>query len=396
MKISVTNFQSLASAAIEATGLTVIVGLNNRGKSALIRAIVGALFNRPGTSYVRKGEKVARVELTDVPTHQGPPIQVVWEKGEGVNRFEVNGEKFTNVKRTAPQPLLDAGYRDLTLDDKTTVRPQVSGQFDPIFLLNASGGTISEVLTLASRLDILLRANASCMRDLRSQKQLLGLRRTDLTKAQTALDTIEAPIVDLQRRVLGLQAQAMEAQALRMKVEHLEILVARRKRLLGAAQADLPFPVNTSVAYAWQTQVETLTRATQVRMKLQAVQADLLPEVQTGEFYNDAAKAARLALLVDQYRRARAVQDVALPPEVPRLDLETPATMVRQLELLAPKLYSDVLGVRTAEAAFSAAGQDLEEASANVQNFLGAQSVCPACRQPTAGYVGVNVEELLG
>src|SRR5688572_7680246 len=71
MHLTVTDFQSLGRVEVEVSGLTVLVGPSNRGKSALIRALEAVLFNKPGDAFVRHGKKKAVVELLDVPTADG-------------------------------------------------------------------------------------------------------------------------------------------------------------------------------------------------------------------------------------------------------------------------------------------------------------------------------------
>jgi len=65
MRVRVEDFQSLQSVDFTATGLTVITGASNIGKTALIRAIEGALFGKPGDYYIKHGEHTTKVRLQD-------------------------------------------------------------------------------------------------------------------------------------------------------------------------------------------------------------------------------------------------------------------------------------------------------------------------------------------
>src|SRR6187551_1753821 len=102
MKVTVRNFQSLGDVTLDASGLTVVVGRSNLGKSALIRAMTGALFNRPGEAFVRIGKTHAEVSLTDLPTVLKGPLNVEWTKGHNLNEFHVNGKDYKKVGQDAP------------------------------------------------------------------------------------------------------------------------------------------------------------------------------------------------------------------------------------------------------------------------------------------------------
>lgn len=428
MKVRIQNFQSIAETDLDVHGLTVLVGRTNIGKSALVRALTGALFNRPGDDYVRNGEKMTRVELSGVPTHGGGPLlDVVWEKGGGVNRFEVNGQKFTNVGKTAPQPLAEGGYRDLTLDQREPIRPQVAGQFQSPFLLDAPGSVVSEVLTRASRLDVLLRAGSACSRDLKSTRQLLGVRRKDLVKAETALGLIEQPIQELQARVKHVTDTAASVEGLRATRDRLALLVARRQLLsqVSALQVSSSpatalhgvttqasrfeqlralcavLPVRAAVRLlvvsqrgfgdyverAWTKgeRARGLREGLQRWNQLRGVRAlSLEPSVAM-----DTTHATLISLhvrglrdLVPRWARLRAVPD--LVPDGPVLDLETPCTTLRVLRARSVDFAAQLSQLRTAEGAFTEAGQEVEQVHDDLQNVLHAAGVCPVCQQVVA------------
>ncbi len=228
MKIKVRDFQSLGKVDIEATGLTVLVGPSNWGKSALVRAITAALFNRPGEDFIRHGSSQAQVLLEDLPTTTGTPLTVLWQKGHNLNRFTINGEVYDKVGQTAPPILVSSGYRDVFIGDKERnkgedIRPQIGGQFDEPFLLKKLGSFINDVLSVVSRLGVLLNANGRCTKDLKTNKSTLTIRQKDLKAAEAKLTTLQ-PVVELHGRVLALQAkldEARKAEALLVKVRTL-------------------------------------------------------------------------------------------------------------------------------------------------------------------------------
>lgn len=421
MLIHVEDFQSLADVSIEVEGLTVIVGRTNLGKSALIRAISGALFNRPGDTFVRTGAKLTRVTITGAPVYGSKDtIDIVWEKGSGTNRFFINGEKSSSVGKSVPQALLDAGYRTIDIGEGTPpLRPQIAGQFDGPFLLGISGNTVSDVLTRASRLDVLLRAGAACTRDLRSTRQLLGVRRNDLTKAEKVLDAILAPAAELRERTDALMAQSDATLALGTRRDQLTRLV-HRQRVLRAAVVELGAVDRMSVTVLWglATNVTRLHMAVDRYRALGPVAVASLPASKTAYVPKVIAKATKAAKLRAQWLRRMALGGVAqqvlappaayyearlplirmplkallprylalrkahveLPPRV-KVDVETPAAHVRALRPLTIDWLSLIAMERTTEAASNAAGVEAEEAMADVENALRENGICPVCKQ---------------
>lgn len=237
MKIKVRNFQSLSHVDLDVSGLTVLVGPSNWGKSALVRAITAALFNRPGEDFIRHGQTKAQVILEDLPTVTGTPLTVNWEKGHNLNQFTINGVEYKKVGLTAPPILQSSGYKDIFIGDKERqkgeeIRPQIGGQFDPPFLLKTLGSFVNDVLSVVSRLGVLLNANGRCAKDLKASRATLTVRQKDLKKAETGLAALQ-PVVDLHARVLALQTtldEAKKVEALLLKVRG---LVAGRAALKG-------------------------------------------------------------------------------------------------------------------------------------------------------------------
>lgn len=239
MKIRVDNFQSIGSAELQPTGLTVIVGPSDRGKSALLRAIEAALFNRPGDQFVRTGAKTATValELDDPNTTVSSRRHINWEKGAGLNKFAVDGVEFTRVGKGAPPPLQALGFRDVTIgaklkDDGTfeggeTVRPQVARQFDPVFLLDKSGGFLNEVLLGLSRLNVLQRAGRLCAADLRAAKMARKVTQEQATRAREAADALAA-VPAIAARLDALEARLQVAHRAHVHANGLRALLIER------------------------------------------------------------------------------------------------------------------------------------------------------------------------
>lgn len=248
MNVIVENFQPIAKAELELDGLTVIVGPSDRGKSALLRAIEGALFNKSGDGFVRRGASQSTVTLTGLDIVLGYEWQTRWEKGKGVNKFTISGQVYDKVGRDAPAPLQAMGFKDVQIgarvkDDKTEggewIRPQVSNQLLPVFLIDRPGNFLYEVLAKLSRLAVLQKAARLCTNDVRaaqSRKQALDQQMVQLTEEIEGLQ----PIEDQRERVAALTDRLAQWQkASRVKTE-LGVLLTMRKVAMVQASRTIP------------------------------------------------------------------------------------------------------------------------------------------------------------
>lgn len=370
MKITLDNFQSIGHAEIDVEGLTVIVGPSDRGKSALVRAVDGALFNKSGDQFVREGAEFTVVTLRwEVGLDAGHHMvghQVTWQKGGGKNNFRIDGELFDKVGTKAPEALQVLGFKDVLIgarvkEDNSTdggewVRPQVAGQFDGIFLLDKPGTFLNEVIVKLSRLGVLQRAERQCASDVRQTKSLLTLRQKDLMVATTAAEKLAS------------------APLLRTRLE--QLLVA--EQLLTARTA-----VRDGLREWVPRRVAALRRAA-ITLPPKGISAEAVTEVK--EQYEQLLDA-RLAIL---QRAALA----ALPKKLPK-----PHKSIKPLELAQQRWQAlqDGLGrleiarvnVDTAQRAGMNAEAALVAARFAIVQFMDQNPTCPVCAQPWPVAAGV-------
>lgn len=386
MKITVRDFQSLGSTEIEATGLTVVVGRSNLGKSALIRAVTAALFNRPGEDFIRQGKAHASVTLDGLPGVG----TVEWLKGHNLNQFTVNGTLFSKVGLDAPPPITQAGYRDVFIGDKERnkgeeIRPQIAGQFDPPFLLTKPGSFINDVISVVSRLGVLLNANGRCAKDLKGQKANLTLRQGDLEQAEKKLAALQ-PVVDLAARVEALQVKltaAREAQAL---VDKVRGLLANHAALKAVCAQTLPaetsIPENLGVR-------ETRGRAFwRTRGRVEIVSQLALPAAVDLEAVEQQTRAAILLnhgqFLARQWKVLRQIP--SLPAESRLPDQVDKAVQAAEMwkdvrARLAEQLLANGIVFRSVQA-LNGADAMQAEAEAAYQAALAETPICPVCARP--------------
>ena len=222
MKITIKNFQSIEDATLEVAegAFTCLVGQTNIGKSAIRRAIECILYNKSDASYIRTGTKSCSVEiLFDNKTH------LKWQRDEKSASYEINGESFSKLSKTIPQPILDMGFRELEVN-KEKLNVQVASQFDNIFLLNMTGSKVTDVFSNLGNLNKIINANKACSSDLKSSKSRLSLRREDLLTVKSKIKNYSG--LDEQRNVLdSLKDSFEELKSLKKRKESVELLSKR-------------------------------------------------------------------------------------------------------------------------------------------------------------------------
>lgn len=390
MKLSIRNFQSLGSVDLDVEGLTVLVGRSNTGKSALIRALQGALFNLPGKEFVRTGAKNAVVAIDGLPT-TGAPLTVAWTKG-AKNAYTVNGASFSNVGTGTPPAIEQGGYHDVWIGDEAkkkgeSIRPQVADQFDPLFLLTRSGGFVADVFSTVARIAQLMTAQDRCSTDLRRAKQTAGLARTSLetTRAQLAsldgLDAFEDRVTLLGQKLALLKKEETRLASLRQ-------LAARRAALKTFLTASLTVPDVWDMEAIETANVRRngLAGARYLLQRLRPLQgltlpaAAVLPALPT--------QVPQLRQLAPRLKTLRALVALVLPDTLARDEaflkgLDPAAKLINDTRTVRATYVRMLPIVRQCEMAASAAAVEVDEASAKLATALAALKICPVCERPT-------------
>ena len=204
-EIEIKNFQSIKKLKFPIEGFTVIYGKNNSGKSAIIRAIRAALTNQTGKGFIRKSEKETEIKI------KRDDLNILWKKGTKAV-YTINKETYQNLNRDIPKPLIDAGFEKMDIGKKK-VLPTIASQFNPLFLIDEHGTTITEVLASLYNIDTLSIADELCQKSLRSQKSLLKTREKDLDTLQVKLEKYK-DFEDIKKEVDILLEQEKKINAL--------------------------------------------------------------------------------------------------------------------------------------------------------------------------------------
>ena len=151
--IHIQNIQSHKDTLLEfSPGINAIVGSSNNGKSAVLRALYWARYNRPlGTDTLlshwavdKKGNQVAAMEVR-VENDNGVVIR---RRTKDENQYIVNDEELNVVKTDVP-----AEVESLFQLSDTNIQKQL----DAPFLLSLSSGQVAQYFNKTVRLDVIDR-----------------------------------------------------------------------------------------------------------------------------------------------------------------------------------------------------------------------------------------------
>jgi hypothetical protein len=219
ISVQITNFQSIGNLQFAIEGFTCIKGSTNLGKSAIMRAIAGALLNKSVVGLVRKGEKFSTVDL------QSRTWGIKWEKGEkGINRYWLPGED-------KPKDKLGQGQSDITVQlgfgsvkiGKDDLYPWYADQFHPVFLLDQTGPSVTDFISEVSHLEFYQDAILINVRNRSRFLQESGLKEATTVQLREAilhfdpLDnilTIEKELIDQLDSINKYQDKLILAESL--------------------------------------------------------------------------------------------------------------------------------------------------------------------------------------
>ena len=200
-RIELINFMSHQHTVIEpSAGLTVLVGPNNCGKSAIVTALQ-ILCNNPKSTYVlRHGTKECKVI---VETDSGDVIQ--WSrKKNGSPTYVINGETFDRLKGKVPEKLHEVLRMPRVQVDKESFDVHFGEQTSPLFLLGDKEKAAAQFFASSSDAIRLVE-----MQD--RHKSNVKFRKNDLkrlSKERESLETINQTLASIP--LLHQQAIACE------------------------------------------------------------------------------------------------------------------------------------------------------------------------------------------
>lgn len=241
-ELEVVNFQSHQYSYLEfVSGVNIIRGTSNHGKSALIRAILWALENEPRGAEFRNWHKDAK---EGVEVHVAFPDGVV----SRINRTGFNGYLVANHP-SATEEEFEALRGDVPIEARSISnmdRSNIHGQDDGYFLLQESPGNIARKLNERAGLEDIDRVSkitkaklddlASELKHAESELEKKLSRRSHLYKIKKHKQTIE-DIDDLFRQLDISNSDKKQLENSIEVISEIEEAIQIRKEILKSGQA---------------------------------------------------------------------------------------------------------------------------------------------------------------
>ncbi len=219
-RIELINFMSHEHTVIEpADGLTVLVGPNNCGKSAVVTALQILAGNEPSTYVGRHGETHCSIR---VQTDEGHKIE--WSRGKNKSpKYVINGQTYDRLKGGVPEALLS------TLRMPKVSRGQTKEAFDihfgqqksPVFLVNDPPRAAADFFAASSDAGLLLEMQVLHRQKTRDAKHNHGKLSNQLDDVDAKLQCLQL-VPDLNDAFSDCQARESDLRQAELKKVGLE------------------------------------------------------------------------------------------------------------------------------------------------------------------------------
>jgi len=397
VRVEVHDFQSIQDGVVDIDGFSVVVGRSNIGKSALVRAIKASLTGAPADTYVRHGPDCQRLLKGSKSCKcfcsvrlQGPGLDLLWEKGDSVNRYVHNGTEHTVVGKGTPE-FLGPGFAPIHIGgDTTATLLQVADQFRPLFILDRSGTAVADVLSDVAKLDQINDASRAVERDRRESAATRRVREKDLKELDDTL-ALYADLDAVLARVKAVEAGGEAVASLESKLKTLDRLTAASEAVTSAISALAPIG---------ELELSSLAQVTEQSAKLKALTRWLdfiqvksasvaalkgVADVSIPDLSRITAQAAtrsrleswtsQLVAMKAFFAKFKAAEAATVPDNSRLVSLHE---TYRTMSGWAAKMS----GVETAAIQLQKATDSAEAEVAAVLAEFKALAVCPTCRQP--------------
>jgi len=300
-RIELVNFMSHKRTVIEpAAGLTVLIGPNNVGKSAIIAALQILCYNDNSTYVMRHGEKQCSVTIETDDGHT-----IIWKRKKSPS-YEIDGEDFSRLRQGGVPDELHQVLRLSKVEGNANEQFDVhfGSQKTPIFLLDSSGSTAARFFASssdASRLIQMQQRHNEKQRDQRKERVRLEQESTLLNAELAALE----PVSELERRCKHLEQQFHaigEARKQLDELKQLEVAMAEQQQIVDLLQMEVatlkhltPSPTLESTE-PLDSLIDDITATTARHKHITQQQSTLVPLASPPELVDTTA----LAQLIEQ------------------------------------------------------------------------------------------------
>ena len=219
-KLKIKDYQIIEDSSYEfIEGLNIVIGCSNSGKTAMLRAIDGVIFNKSSDDKIRFGKTSSLVGID----YNGN--KVLWKRDKSAESkvsYSVNGKVLVKVGRVQPQEVKDAlGISEIVML-KSKEKLNFWRQMDYPLLLEKTPSQLYEFMALSSEEDNLTACLSLMKEDLKTTND-------NLKRAEGALDVINTNLTEDKNKYLN-KVQALDTiediLTLDNKIKELELFTS--------------------------------------------------------------------------------------------------------------------------------------------------------------------------
>ena len=367
-----------------AVGLTVLVGANNCGKSAVMTALQILCHNEPSTYVTRHGEKECSVT---VEMETGDRVQ--WVRNKTSTKYVINGETFDRLRGNIPTALQDVLRMSKVKLDQSPDDFDIhfGSQKKPVFLINDSGRAAAGFFAAssdASRLIEMQKLHSQKVKDTNRELKRVESEAEKLTADIEKLD----PIPELHKsfescnqltKAIEIHENAAASLIKRIRklasVEIQHIRIAQRIKIVGGLK-DPPALHDTNHLSGFLLEIEKTAKRIESLTAIQQCVSKLSPPVEQ----KPTSPLNKLVAQIDTERKELAAAKIE---EALLRSLNPPPTEVstEPLRQLLERVAENRHQIRQHRDRLKQLEHSVNELDAELADFVVANPTCPMCKQ---------------
>lgn len=214
-KILIRNFQSHRRTIIDFNnGINVFVGISDKGKTVIIRAIRWIVYNKPSGDAFRSywgGDTMVELTLSD---------------GNVIKRVKTNSENYYQINNDKPLKAFGQGVPDEVSKILNLEEVNIQQQLDAPFLLSETSGEVAAHFNRIAGISIIDRSITKAKWEVTRTKTNLSLYETDLQEKLEKLKGYEN-LDSIEKKVRKLDVKDQERKTLKKETLTLSNNVSR-------------------------------------------------------------------------------------------------------------------------------------------------------------------------
>jgi exonuclease SbcC len=226
-ELTLINFQIHKKIKIEFDEkFNVIVGHNNKGKSSIIRAIYWVMYNEPVGDWMRRIDEDGNMTetLVKIKFFDGDIVKRI--KGDGLNKYVVNGDEFENFGYGVPQRVKEILNVHKFETNKFEFPLNIFMQDDQPFLIHETGPVKASVIDVLTGVSLLQKTISEFNKERLESSKLSKLKQDQIEEDKKQLESLP----DLKKaQELVEQAEEIHNQTSTLELESNNLKILKDK-----------------------------------------------------------------------------------------------------------------------------------------------------------------------